>query len=69
MNPRLEAPVRFPETFCSQCGRSCGPGNWGHSHCEDHRKETHEARAARGEPVLTPLPEFDDGFEATLPLL
>lgn len=28
---------RFPETFCSQCGCSFGPGNSGFSHCQDHR--------------------------------
>lgn len=29
---------RFPETWCSQCGMSFGPGNHGYSHCSDHRK-------------------------------
>lgn len=55
MNQRLEAPVRFPETFCSQCGKSCGPGNWGFSHCEDHEEETRETHgnAQRGVPSLT----------------
>jgi hypothetical protein len=28
---------KFEETFCSSCGRSFGPGNYGYSHCEDHR--------------------------------
>lgn len=27
---------RFAETYCSQCGRSFGPGNHGYSHCKDH---------------------------------
>lgn len=34
---RLVRPHRFPETWCSQCGRSLGPGNHGLSHCIDHR--------------------------------
>lgn len=27
---------KFPEVWCSQCGRSFGPGNHGFSHCKDH---------------------------------
>ena len=27
---------KFEETFCSQCGKSFGPGDSGYSHCEDH---------------------------------
>jgi hypothetical protein len=27
---------RFPETFCSQCGASLGPGDAGVSHCDEH---------------------------------
>lgn len=30
------APERFPETFCSQCGGSFGPGPSGFSHCDQH---------------------------------
>lgn len=30
------AAYRFPETFCSSCGKALGPGNEGVSHCEDH---------------------------------
>jgi hypothetical protein len=33
---RLIRPHRFAETFCSQCGKSLGPGNSGLSHCKDH---------------------------------
>ena len=28
--------VVYPETSCSQCGTSTGPGTHGFSHCEDH---------------------------------
>ena len=28
---------RFPQTYCSQCGASLGPGNEGVSHCGDHK--------------------------------
>jgi hypothetical protein len=28
---------RFPQTFCSQCGASLGPGDEGASHCDQHR--------------------------------
>lgn len=28
---------RFAQTFCSQCGRSFGPGNHGFSSCRSHR--------------------------------
>lgn len=27
---------RFKETFCSQCGKSLGPGDSGVSHCHQH---------------------------------
>lgn len=27
---------RFPETFCSACGKNLGPGDSGASHCGDH---------------------------------
>lgn len=27
---------KFAEVWCSQCGRSFGPGNHGFSHCADH---------------------------------
>lgn len=27
---------RFPETFCSSCGKALGPGNEGVSSCKDH---------------------------------
>ena len=29
-------PPKYAETFCSQCGRSCGPGDHGYSHCDQH---------------------------------
>ena len=29
-------PPRFPETSCSQCGGSFGPGDHGYSDCRDH---------------------------------
>lgn len=29
--------AKFPDTFCSQCGESFGPGDSGYSHCQDHR--------------------------------
>lgn len=28
---------RFPEVWCSQCGKGFGPGNSGFSHCHQHR--------------------------------
>ena len=28
---------RFPETFCSQCGKGFGPGDSGYSHCHQHK--------------------------------
>ena len=28
---------RFPETWCSQCGQSFGPGDSGFSNCADHK--------------------------------
>jgi hypothetical protein len=31
-------PVRFQQTYCSQCGSEFGPGNSGFSHCSDHNK-------------------------------
>lgn len=30
--------MRFPNTYCSQCGREFGPGDHGYSHCSDHTK-------------------------------
>lgn len=33
---RTPTKFRFPETFCSSCGGSFGPGDNGYSHCEDH---------------------------------
>lgn len=27
---------RFEETYCSQCGKSLGPGDSGVSHCDEH---------------------------------
>lgn len=32
----MGTPVKFAETFCSQCGGSFGPGDSGFSHCVDH---------------------------------
>jgi hypothetical protein len=34
-NDRATKP-RFAQTYCSQCGRECGPGNAGVSSCGDH---------------------------------
>lgn len=28
--------ARYPQTYCSQCGREFGPGPHGYSHCKDH---------------------------------
>lgn len=33
----LPALPRFAQTYCSQCGRSFGPGNHGFSSCRSHR--------------------------------
>lgn len=38
---RTIKPARFPQTFCSQCGRNFGPGNSGYSHCKDHKDISH----------------------------
>ena len=27
---------KFGNVYCSQCGKSFGPGNHGYSHCENH---------------------------------
>jgi hypothetical protein len=39
--------ARFPETFCSHCGGSFGPGDSGFSHCHSHpgavRDRLHDA--------------------------
>jgi len=37
---------KFNETFCSQCGKSFGPGDGGYSHCSDHRAATRAKRLA-----------------------
>ena len=29
--------MKFPQTYCSQCGTEQGPGDSGVSHCKDHR--------------------------------
>ena len=29
-------PKRFPQTYCSSCGREFGAGNHGYSHCNQH---------------------------------
>jgi hypothetical protein len=29
--------MKFPQTYCSQCGTEQGPGDSGVSHCRDHR--------------------------------
>lgn len=36
---RREPPHNFPKTFCSNCGREFGPGNFGYSHCDQHQLE------------------------------
>lgn len=28
--------ARYPETSCSQCGKTFGPGDHGFSHCDNH---------------------------------
>lgn len=33
----LKSKPRFPETFCSSCGKALGPGNEGVSSCKDHK--------------------------------
>lgn len=41
-------PHRFPVVSCSQCGRDQGSGNFGFSHCSNHRREqTNRARAEK----------------------
>ncbi len=35
----LQRPHRFAVVYCSQCGRECGSGNHGYSHCEDHYRD------------------------------
>ena len=35
----LEKPLnkyKFNDTYCSQCGKSFGPGDHGYSHCDNH---------------------------------
>ncbi|WP_321913527.1 hypothetical protein [Paraburkholderia sp. J11-2] len=34
---KVLAQPRFPQTYCSQCGRELGPGNEGVSSCGDHK--------------------------------
>lgn len=34
--PETEREPRFQKTYCSSCGGEFGPGDHGHSHCEDH---------------------------------
>lgn len=34
--PESPMPPRFPDTSCSSCGLSFGPGDHGYSHCEHH---------------------------------
>jgi len=36
---------RYPETWCSQCGRGFGPGNSGYSSCTDHADPDHKSLA------------------------
>lgn len=36
---------RYPETWCSQCGRGFGPGDSGYSHCTDHADPDHKSLA------------------------
>jgi len=36
-NGRHIKPERYENTYCSQCGCDFGPGNYGYSHCQDHR--------------------------------
>jgi len=37
---------RYDDTFCSQCGKSFGPGGNGYSHCEDHTRLNLRVRRA-----------------------
>jgi uncharacterized OB-fold protein len=34
--PALASGVKFPQVYCSQCGKVFGPGRSGHSHCDNH---------------------------------
>lgn len=38
---------KFEKTYCSQCGAEFGPGDYGYSHCEDHKDaDLHRLRTA-----------------------
>ena len=37
----------FPETSCSQCGGSFGPGTHGFSHCADHTLASGETQSLK----------------------
>ena len=39
--PQPDIRPKFEDTFCSQCGRSFGPGDHGYSHCHTHMSENH----------------------------
>lgn len=58
--PLAQPTERFSETYCSQCGKSFGPGPCGMSHCSDH--ETPEKLQAtwdafRSQPICTTFAE------------
>jgi len=36
---RFAQPHKYKEITCSQCGLSFGSGNFGYSHCDDHRSD------------------------------
>ena len=44
--PACKSP-RFPMTYCSQCGKECGPGDAGVSDCRDHHHLKCKAKGCR----------------------
>lgn len=40
---------KFEKTFCSQCGKSFGPGDSGYSHCHQHRTSEQNRAIMRDE--------------------
>jgi len=55
VNQPATAP-RFDNVSCSQCGKDCGPGNHGFSHCVDHVIPTNVRR-------INEEREADEAFE------
>lgn len=63
-------PPRYAHTYCSQCGRSIGPGNSGVSRCSDHLPEsaravTHYTALARESQLLQALRQACNVIEAS----